>query len=234
MKEPFFTQLIRGCIMNRLLVLGDKGYEVKKLQSLLNQKLKIGPKLFEDGHFGKRTRAAVTFFQATFNMGVDGIVGPKTWAGLTNTAQTMPKSKNNPIIVAGAPWMKIAKKEYGQKEIVGTKHNNRIIAYHKTTTLRATNDETAWCSSFVNWCLAQTGIEGTNSAAAVSRLRWGKHSAPKNGAITVIYNKKSANSSLSLSGNHTAFFVRQTKTHYILLGGNQSNQVKASYYPKSS
>eukprot|EP01156_Anaeramoeba_ignava_P011257 Anaeramoba_ignava/a482504_22.p5 GENE.a482504_22~~a482504_22.p5 ORF type:complete len:143 (+),score=5.17 a482504_22:255-683(+) len=75
-----------------------------------------------------------------------------------------------------APWFKIALEEMwaGVTEIRGRKHNPRIIEYHKSTTLRASNDETAWCSSFVNWCIEQAGLKGTDSAAARSWLKWGK------------------------------------------------------------
>jgi len=48
----------------------------------------------------------------------------------------------------------------------------------------------------------------------------------------VIYNAAAANSSLSRSGNHVGFLVEETSTHYALLGGNQSNSVKVTRFPK--
>ncbi|MDH4280687.1 MAG: hypothetical protein OEW83_21690 [Acidimicrobiia bacterium] len=51
-------------------------------------------------------------------------------------------------------------------EIRGRKDNPRIIEYHASTSLKASNDGTAWCSSFVNWCVSQAWLTGTNSAAA--------------------------------------------------------------------
>ena len=56
------------------LKLGNKGSEVKTLQSKLN--------LIADGIFGPLTEEAVKDFQEKSGLTVDGIVGPKTWAKL--------------------------------------------------------------------------------------------------------------------------------------------------------
>lgn len=51
--------------MKGVLELGSKGDEVKQLQTLLNERLKIAPALAIDGLFGKgteRRRAAVTTY----------------------------------------------------------------------------------------------------------------------------------------------------------------------------
>ena len=219
--------------MNAILRLGSKGTEVKGLQKLLNEKLKLLPKLPEDGVFGKGTHIAVQQFQASKYLGVDGVVGPKTWSVLVGKASTT-TPKPHVIVSAVAPWMKFARTEISQEEILGSKHNAKIIAYHATTTLKATADETPWCSSFVNWALIQAGVKGTNSAAAISWMGWGKPASALNGAVAVIYNSKAANSSLSSSGNHVGFLVQETATHYQLLGGNQGNKVQLSFFPKSS
>lgn len=214
---------------------GSRGTEVARLQQLLNQRLSPSPNLRTDGDFGIRTETAVRLYQASVGLGIDGVVGPRTWAALetgavTNPAAARPVSATYP----DAPWMAVAMGEMGQREIRGARHNPRIIEYHATTGLRATTDETAWCASFVNWCLRQVGIAGTNSAAAASWLNWGQSITARGGAITVIHNPQAARSSLTVSGNHVAFLVQETATHYVLLGGNQSNQVKISSYPKSS
>lgn len=220
--------------MKTVLRIGDHGEEVKKLQALLNGKLKLSPNLKEDGSFGGYTERAVKQFQATNNLGIDGVAGPKTWSVLLGKAKPIAtKSAVVPTNIA-TPWLDVAKKELNQKEIIGPEHNPRIVAYHATTTLKANNDETPWCSSFVNWCLKQAGIKGTDSATAISWLSWGKPTSAKSGAIIVIYNTNAANSSLTSSGNHVGFLVQETATHYQILGGNQSNKVKISSYPKTA
>jgi uncharacterized protein (TIGR02594 family) len=208
---------------------------VRRLQQLLNTRLQPSPNLQTDGEFGARTESAVRLYQSSVGLGIDGVAGPRTWAALqegniANPADGAPIPASYP----DAPWMNIAMREIGQREIRGARHNPRIIAYHATTRLRASSDETPWCASFVNWCLLQAGIIGTNSAAAASWVHWGQGVGARAGAIAVIYNAAAARSSLTVSGNHVGFLVQATQNHFILLGGNQSNQVKISSYPKTS
>ena len=133
-----------------------------------------------------------------------------------------------------SPWMRIARAELGTKEVAGSRHNPRILEYHASTTLHAQSDEIAWCSSFVNWVLRQAGYRGTDSAAAASWIHWGVTGPMEEGAILVIRNARAANSSLTSSGNHVGFLVQETDSHYILLGGNQSDQVKESRFRKAA
>ena len=225
--ETFKTPLLRG---------GENGEAVRRLQDRLNLALPSSSKVEFDGVFGRGTRKAVMSYQALAGIGVDGVVGPETWDSLLNMNEVqVPKLRpKTPTPGQIAPWIDVAKREFGQKEARGaSEHNPKIIAYHATTTYAAKTDEVPWCSSFVNWVLKESGVEGTNSAAAASWLDWGQRVESKPGAITVIY-MKNANRSLSSSGNHVGFLLRETSKHYVILGGNQGDQVKESHYPKSS
>ncbi len=136
-----------------------------------------------------------------------------------------------------APWMRVAQAEMFVAEVAGRGNNPRIMEYHATTTLGSQPDSVPWCSSFVNWCLRQVGIRGTNSAAAASWVNWGQGlEAPRYGCIVQLRTARQGHDRAtgSSSGNHVAFFVSQTATHITLLGGNQSNQVKESNYRLSS
>lgn len=228
------NSLERAATPKVVLRYGSKGSDVRVLQELLNAHLEPSPKLSVDGIFGRGTRAAVTRYQASVELGIDGVVGPKTWAALASgrTGRTTAASKG-PLTHPKAPWMAVARREEGQSEIPGKQHNPRIVAYHATTTYRAKTDEVPWCSSFVNWVLRKSGVAGTDSAAAASWLKWGRAVSPRTGAIAVLYNENVA-SSLSSSGNHVGFLIQETDRYYKVLGGNQSNTVKVSHYPKSS
>lgn len=128
-------------------------------------------------------------------------------------------------------WYVIAQREMetGVDEVRGDdQHNPRIVEYHQSTSLLATDDETAWCSSFVNWCFQQAGITGTNSAKARSWETWGRRlDQPKRGCVAVFWRKSEA------SGlGHVAFFFEQKADRVFVLGGNQDNQVNIKSYPK--
>ena len=126
-------------------------------------------------------------------------------------------------------WMPIALAEEGIKEFPGNGDNPRIVEYLKSTNLSApynSNDETAWCSAFANWCVERSGFEGTDSAWARSWLNWGKKiTTPRRGCIVVF--------TRDVSSGHVAFYIGETSTQIKVLGGNQSNAVNISNYPKS-
>lgn len=133
-------------------------------------------------------------------------------------------------------WLKIAEGEIGQHEVRGGE-NPRIIAYHAATTLGAKEDEVPWCSSFVNWCMKQSGIQGTGSAAAISWASWGvRLTEPRVGCITVIRQRKKGQDQAtgSSSGNHVGFFNKIENGRIFLTGGNQSDSVKVSSFGLAS
>ena len=65
--------------LNPVLKFGDKGFEVRKLQSKLSS---IGYSLNVDGSFGNNTKNIVLQFQKDAGLVIDGIVGAKTWKAL--------------------------------------------------------------------------------------------------------------------------------------------------------
>jgi len=123
-------------------------------------------------------------------------------------------------------WLQIASMELGVSEIIGLDNNKRILEYHSATSLKASTDEIAWCSSFVNWVMKQCSIKGTYSAAARSWLKWGYQCPPIDGCIVVL--KRGNNE----TQGHVGFLVGYDDTFVHLLGGNQSNKVCVQKYAK--
>lgn len=126
-------------------------------------------------------------------------------------------------------WFTVARGEIGQKEVAGSGDNPRVVEYHATTTLKATEDSVSWCSSFVNWCFKQAGIKGTNNAAARSWLNWGTElKEPKQGCV-VIYWRVAPDS----WQGHVGFVDRVEAGKIYTLGGNQGDAVSIKSFPKS-
>ena len=137
------------------------------------------------------------------------------------TASSGPLSKPN--------WISIAEKEIGVKEKAGAEHNPKVIEYHATTG-KFKDDETPWCSSFVNWVMNKSGNGGTNSAQAISWAKWGKKiNKPAYGAIAVI----DWDGSGPGTKGHVGFVVGKKGSSIELLGGNQSNAVNVSTFSSS-
>jgi uncharacterized protein (TIGR02594 family) len=125
------------------------------------------------------------------------------------------------------PWMPIADKEYGVIEFPGKEHNPRVLEYLATVTNIShawrSQDETPWCSAFVNWCVEKAGYVGTKSALSTSWLKWGKAiNQPIKGCIAVFSRD---------GGGHVGFFFDQTptltETYINILGGNQEHMETA-------
>ena len=81
---------------------------------------------------------------------------------------------------------------------------------------------TPWCAAFVNAMLNRSGIEGTRSNHARSFLSYGVPTkTPRKGDIVVL-------------GRHVGFYeghvTRNGRTYVAVLGGNQGNSVRTSYY----
>jgi len=113
-------------------------------------------------------------------------------------------------------------------EVSGPANNSKIVGYHGTTDGGESPDEVSWCSSFVNAMVTWAGVRGTNSKAARSWLAWGESCEPQYGAVCVLWR-------VDPKGwkGHVGFLVGEDSEHVYLLGGNQSNRVRVSRYPKS-
>ncbi len=105
--------------------------------------------------------------------------------------------------------------------------NPRITEYHAGTNIEGYDDKASWCSSFVNWVLARSGIAGTGSALARSWLAWGEPlDKPVPGCIAVL----SREDPTGWKG-HVGFFLRIEDGRIHLLGGNQLEEVREHSYP---
>ncbi len=137
--------------------------------------------------------------------------------------------KKNPPKIGEAKWLTLAYQEVEVKEIPGPEHNSRILEYHKAVTKNYTRDEISWCSSFINWCFLQCGLEGTRSAVARSWMSWGIGvEKPYRGCVAVFWRGQKDGWK-----GHVGFYVGEQGGNILVLGGNQDDMVCIMKYPKS-
>lgn len=158
------------------------------------------------------------------------------WAAPTPPTPPTPATPATPptpmitLSAAGSPSpYQVAKAELALdvREVPGLGNNPRIVSYHNSTGAAAGNDDAvAWCSSFVNYCVEQAGMIGTDSQWALDWNNWGQDvsDSPHEGDIAVFERVG--------QGGHVGFVVEDLPDHVKVLGGNQSNRVKISVYPK--
>jgi len=129
--------------------------------------------------------------------------------------------------------VKIAAGEIGIKEIPGQENEKRIIEYAKESGFKnITDDETPWCSIFVNWCCKEAGLQRTNRANARSWLTVGKPvEDPAPGDIVIFWRERPD----SWKG-HVGIFMGFSKNRSVVfsLGGNQKNTVSIQGFDSST
>lgn len=122
----------------------------------------------------------------------------------------------------------------GVAEVPGPGNNPRILLYHSTTSLHATQDSVPWCSSFVNYCVTQAGMHGTNDASAQSwhNTDWGVDvtKAPQAGDI-VVFSRTGGGA--SPGSGHVGFWLDAGGGIIRVLGGNQGDRVSIDTYPEN-
>lgn len=122
------------------------------------------------------------------------------------------------------PWLTIAKKEIGVKEIPGGP-NARIEEYLAMLGGKPGN---AWCSAFLAWVMTQAGLPHTHSLAARSWTKWQTPiSQPRVGCVVVL-----SRGTQSWQG-HVGLLIRESPKTLTLLGGNQGDAVSIRPYPRS-
>lgn len=130
--------------------------------------------------------------------------------------------------------LKIAFSQLGEKEIENPENNPTIVKYARESGFDWVNDdETPWCSIFVNWVARQAKLKQSKSTMARSWLRVGLNvdTSPEPGDIVVFWRDDPD----SRKG-HVGFFMGYSPDlkRVYCLGGNQGNQVSLGAYTKDN
>lgn len=120
--------------------------------------------------------------------------------------------------------------EYGRKEIAGDEHNPEVVKYFQETGFdQIKDDETAWCSAFMNWCAMMAGLVRSKKLDARSWLNIGSHvTQPLLGDVVVFWREDPS----SWKG-HVGIYINRDQEKIYCLGGNQSNRVAITGYHKT-
>lgn len=125
----------------------------------------------------------------------------------------------------------IALSQIGIKETVGQQDNPEVLKYFYAMGMDGAKlkDETAWCSSFMNWVAIQCNAEHTRKLNARSWLNVGQPvKEPIRGDIVVLWREDPS----SWKG-HVGLFIHARDGFIYILGGNQSNKVGINAYRES-
>ncbi len=119
---------------------------------------------------------------------------------------------------------------YGLREIPGADHNPKILEFFSEIGHNwVQNDETAWCSAFINYVAKISHCEYSGELNARSWLSAGqKVTTPKHGDVVIFWRE----SEISWKG-HVGLYAGQTPDEILCLGGNQGNEVNIKPYDKS-
>ena len=179
-----------------------------------------------DGIRGRLTIGAVRAFQASRGLLADGIVGRQTFAALFG--ENAPTNKPS---FDGMPWYEAAQDLIGLKEDTSSKSNPIILDMAEELDINYKDDDIPWCGLFVAHCIGSTlSAEPLPTVPLRARAweRFGDGCEPQLGAVMVFWRKTKT------SGfGHVGFYAGEDKTHYHILGGNQSNAVNVKRITKA-
>ncbi|MFA0965001.1 TIGR02594 family protein [Roseivirga sp. BDSF3-8] len=125
--------------------------------------------------------------------------------------------------------LQIAIRELGVKEIEGPEHNPVILKYAKEVGFKnVQDDETFWCSIFMNWVAKKAKLPRSNKLNARSWLLVGETiDHPKPGDVVIFWRER-----IDSWKGHVAIFIgfNESGTLVYCLGGNQDNMVSIRSY----
>lgn len=136
------------------------------------------------------------------------------------------------------PWMEIALAEAKKAKFIKetlSPTSEMANKYHTYVGLPKATGSTAWCSSFVSWCLNEVGQKNAKSAGSQSVL-WNEGKLfkrieePVYGCIVLMTNYVKSTGKSNSHGHVTFLYGVDSNGDLICLGGNQGDRLKYSRY----
>lgn len=133
----------------------------------------------------------------------------------------------------------LAQRFVGVKEVDGTTSNPQILAMLRLDDAWPDDDSVPWCSAFANYIAWLLRLPRSKSLRARSWLLVGEVIDLNNaepGFDVVIFKRGSGTqpgADVINAPGHVGFYAGTEGTKILVLGGNQSNSVSISAYPKN-
>lgn len=123
----------------------------------------------------------------------------------------------------------LAERFAGIREVAGASANAHILAMLRLDSSWPTDDETPWCSAFVNYIAWLLRLPRSKSLAARSWLGVGRPVSPEMASVgfDVVILERGA------VGGHVGFFSSMNPDQVFLLGGNQGDSVCVAPFARS-
>jgi hypothetical protein len=222
----------------------DNTDDVRFLQDALNLK---GAGIKVDGHFGPRTRDALSAFQRSRGLVGSGVIPKDGGQTFKFLGLELEKQETAPQKKGSIPWFWAAKKHEGKVE-TNSAFSTYLSKYWGKAGLPSFNgisgSSKAWCGLFVVYALSVGGYSYHKMGATAKSwdsygqsINWRVNGFPQ-GAIIRINSKSNCKSA---AGNHVTFangdcsaadLVKAGAT-FSGMGGNQKNSVRISNYAAS-
>ena len=186
--------------------------------------------LIVDGQEGPGTNNAIIEFKRRHGLNPRATVGPMTMTALfSENAKSAPKPKPK----KGEPaWLAEARRLVGTREVRGKGNNPIIMDWAKDLDQWYTGDDVPWCGLFTAHCMAVGAPEEPQDFNRLGARAWrsfGEKCEPCLGAVIVFWRTHKTR-----SGNgHVAFVIGEDGDDFIILGGNQSDNVTIAKKSKS-
>lgn len=129
------------------------------------------------------------------------------------------------------PWLTVALSHQGCQELLPSGAlNPKVRGFFAATGFPAglITATTAWCAAFACTCLEEAGYRSPRSAAARSFLTWGRELATMRRGSVLVFTRGEAHAGTG----HVGFYVSETPSDLMVIGGNQRNCVGIQRYPK--
>lgn len=133
-----------------------------------------------------------------------------------------------PATYPHAPWLAHAFGQQGVTEAPGAAIEPKIMTF--VGTVRSTADITDdgrqldWASAFVAWALKEAKVKPKLTMDPLDWLGWGRPVDPPSEGCVAVFR--------FMAGTHVGFYLADNGDYAQVLGGNQTDSVKISEYPK--